>query len=152
MSWSVTGSATFSGVDQGTGFTGPGNPVTVTTMDGVAGLRVFDAVPESGLTITVSDTAGVATSGSNPISFLAAAASEAGLCFNAIDDDCDGIADCGDADCAGTPGCGWCGNGLCEPGESGASCPWDCGPTAPECNYDAICESWETPGFCPDCP
>lgn len=57
------------------------------------------------------------------------AISEAGLCADGIDNDCDGLTDCADMDCAATPVCG-CGNGTCAPPESPCTCGIDCGPVA----------------------
>jgi hypothetical protein len=57
-----------------------------------------------------------------------APAAEAGRCANGADDDCDDLADCLDADCAGDPACAppCDGDALCEPGEDCRSCPSDC--------------------------
>ncbi len=44
-----------------------------------------------------------------------------------------------------------CGNGMCEAGESNASCPADCKPTGPVCG-NGMCETGETNANCPaDC-
>jgi hypothetical protein len=49
------------------------------------------------------------------------------VCNDALDNDCDGLVDCFDPDCGGTPGCPPCDeDGLCDPGEDCASCPGDC--------------------------
>lgn len=53
-------------------------------------------------------------------------------CADAVDNDCDGLADCDDIDCAGDPICA-CGNGICDVGEDSCDCPEDCGtPPATE--------------------
>src|SRR3989339_324976 len=69
------------------------------------------------------------------------------LCFNAFDDDCDGLADCNDADCVGSPFCvivGACNNNIiCEPGEDCNNCPGDCGACPVTCP-NACCGN----GFC----
>jgi len=78
------------------------------------------------------------------------------LCFNAFDDDCDGLADCNDADCVGSPFCvivGACNNNIiCEPGEDCNNCPGDCGAcpvTCPNGFCDLTCNECVT---CPaDC-
>lgn len=46
--------------------------------------------------------------------------SEAGLCTNGIDDDCDGVFDCADGDCFSDPAC------ACLPGGSSCSANGDC--------------------------
>ena len=44
-----------------------------------------------------------------------------------------------------------CGNGICEGGESTASCPGDCPPAGPVCG-NGVCESGESSATCPgDC-
>ena len=45
-----------------------------------------------------------------------------------------------------------CGNGVCEPGETGQTCPQDCGPPKPVCG-DGICDpNTESSATCPaDC-
>ena len=50
-------------------------------------------------------------------------------CADGIDNDCDGDADCLDADCAADPNCqADCGNGTCEwPMENPCNCTVDCG-------------------------
>jgi hypothetical protein len=53
------------------------------------------------------------------------APSEAGLCSDAIDNDCDGQIDCADVDCGGDPAC-VCGDGICSLGENSCNCPADC--------------------------
>ncbi|MCB9850357.1 MAG: type II secretion system protein [Phycisphaerales bacterium] len=65
-----------------------------------------------------------------------AAESPGTYCADGIDNDCDGHADCDDADCASDAACVTvCGNGTCESGESPCSCGVDCGaPIATESN------------------
>lgn len=77
--------------------------------------------------------------------------SEAGLCTDTLDNDCDGPTDCDDSDCAGDPAC-QCGNGTCDPGEDCNSCPADCISGGGGCG-DGICEgSGEDCFSCPgDC-
>jgi len=49
------------------------------------------------------------------------------LCGDGSDNDCDGLIDCHDPDCAGTTPCPVCNsNGICEPGEDCRTCPKDC--------------------------
>lgn len=48
---------------------------------------------------------------------------EVGSCTDGIDNDCDGVADCSDNDCASI----CCGNGICDPADDVCSCG-DCGP------------------------
>jgi acyl-CoA thioesterase-1 len=49
-------------------------------------------------------------------------------CSNLLDDDCDGLADCEDSECAADDDCqSACNsNGMCEPGEDCHSCSTDC--------------------------
>jgi len=51
-------------------------------------------------------------------------------CFDGLDNDCDGNADCLDDDCAADPDCAFCGDGTCHTqyGENSCSCPEDCPP------------------------
>ena len=57
------------------------------------------------------------------------------ICDNGVDDDCDGLIDCEDGDCAGDSACPTCGDGNCDPGEDPCNCPSDCGsPPATESN------------------
>jgi len=58
-----------------------------------------------------------------------APAGEAGNCANDEDDDCDGLVDCLDSQCAGDPACAGpvCdGDGNCEAGENCNNCSADC--------------------------
>jgi beta-lactamase superfamily II metal-dependent hydrolase len=62
--------------------------------------------------------------GAPPASELAGA-----TCTDGVDDDCDGLADCADHDCATDPACALPGcdeDGVCEPGEDCNTCPGDC--------------------------
>ncbi len=63
------------------------------------------------------------------------------------------IASCGMATCksAAPGGTGGCGDGLCQPGESYATCPADCDQNGPICG-DGQCAAAESPTSCPaDC-
>jgi hypothetical protein len=52
---------------------------------------------------------------------------EAGSCNDGEDNDCDGAADCDDADCSADPVCQVsCGDGTCSAGEDCESCSLDC--------------------------
>jgi cysteine-rich repeat protein len=55
-------------------------------------------------------------------------------CTDGADNDCDGLVDCADPDCAIYPICGGpCGDGICDPGvpENPCNCEVDCGPPHP---------------------
>ena len=57
-------------------------------------------------------------------------------CLDGIDNDCDGLSDCNDPDCATeSPACS-CGNFVCDPGETQCNCAIDCGgvPGPEVCN------------------
>jgi len=57
-------------------------------------------------------------------------ATGAEVCSGGGDEDCDGLADCADPDCAADPGCqqpaAFCGDGTCDPGEDCRTCLGDC--------------------------
>ena len=64
-------------------------------------------------------------------------------CYNAIDDDCDGLIDSDD------PDCNYCGDGYCTNEEDAMTCPEDCESTC----GDSFCTHAEDAGDCPDdCP
>ena len=47
-------------------------------------------------------------------------------CDDGLDNDCDGLTDCDDANCLSDPACAVCDNGTCEAGEDCNSCGADC--------------------------
>lgn len=79
---------------------------------------------------------------------------EAGRCENGVDDDCDGLVDCLDGDCAADPACatGCDGDGLCELGEDCVTCAADCAgrsggkPAARYCCGDGVLQLAESDG------
>ncbi|HAM87924.1 MAG: Regulator of chromosome condensation [Candidatus Falkowbacteria bacterium GW2011_GWC2_38_22] len=73
------------------------------------------------------------------------------ICINGIDDDCDGMIDCNDADCVFDHNCAIVNvctiNGSCDAGETCANCPADC------CCGDGSCNNaTECPGKAYVCP
>lgn len=58
-----------------------------------------------------------------------AAPSSENKCNDGTDNDCDGLADCDDADCTADAACfvAGCGNGVCETDETICNCASDCG-------------------------
>ena len=58
-------------------------------------------------------------------------------CADGLDNDCDGLPDCADGDCAGVGLC--CGDGICSIGEDACICELDCGPPAANEIQDATC-------------
>ena len=84
-----------------------------------------------------------------------APASETGRCNNGEDDDCDGLVDCVDPQCATDPSCATpaCdGDGKCEPGENCNNCGQDCAgrsggkPSTRYCCGDGILQAAEGSG------
>jgi lysophospholipase L1-like esterase len=77
-------------------------------------------------------------------------------CSDAVDEDCDGAADCDDVDCAEDPDCQTvCNNdGVCEPPEDCGNCPDDCDskrtgrPSGRYCCGNGIQEGPEGDGRC----
>jgi len=80
-------------------------------------------------------------------------------CSDSVDNDCDGLKDCSDPDCAAAPNCQvvvTCGNGGCDPGEDCYSCASDCRaqlggkPAGRYCCGDGVTQSPEgdNPGLC----
>jgi prepilin-type N-terminal cleavage/methylation domain-containing protein len=60
---------------------------------------------------------------------------------------------CGDGGYGvGPGGGGYCGDGICQLGETADTCPQDCAPTR-SCNYNCNCDSGENSSTCShDCP
>ena len=75
-------------------------------------------------------------------------------CSDVTDNDCDGLADGDDPDCAAEGGCG---NGVCEgDGEDCFSCPEDCRCAGRDCKNacggNGVCDKAENARNCPvDC-
>ena len=72
------------------------------------------------------------------------------VCGVAGDEDCDGLANCADPDCAGGPGCNCDFDGVCESPETCESCPADCPSAAPYCG-DGVCHT-DGGENCVSCP
>ncbi|PNU18791.1 hypothetical protein C2E25_15780 [Geothermobacter hydrogeniphilus] len=60
------------------------------------------------------------------------------LCTDGIDNNCNTLTDCADSSCASDPTCEVCGNGVCQNGETWATCGQDChfGLVINEVDYD----------------
>ena len=76
-------------------------------------------------------------------------------CADNADNDCDGLTDCQDPDCAADPACQTLGcdfDGICDPGEDCSTCPDDCGgkavgaPSKQFCCGDGIAQPAEGDG------
>ncbi|MBI2889246.1 MAG: hypothetical protein HYY13_00520, partial [Nitrospirae bacterium] len=77
------------------------------------------------------------------------------LCYDAIDNDGDGMMNCADPDCGFDPACATSGgcnfNAVCEASENAFSCP-DCAGGAIGCNMNGMCDGGESSYSCPsDC-
>jgi sialate O-acetylesterase len=77
------------------------------------------------------------------------------VCFDGLDEDCDGSTDCDDSDCAEYPACqSACGDDVCGESEDCNSCPEDCEsrttgkPTNRYCCGNGILEGPEGDGRC----
>jgi hypothetical protein len=64
---------------------------------------------------------------------------EVEICNDAVDNDCDGSADCLDVDCAGSPACACDNDGNCEAGEDCETCSNDCVSGLQSCG-NGVCE------------
>lgn len=83
------------------------------------------------------------------------------ICNDNVDNDCDGLTDCLDQDCAGTQECPCDNDGLCNNGEDCQTCPSDCPSgqmgsigTCESCfkgKCDGICNPKKEGPDCPDC-
>ncbi len=99
----ATGTTDFTGADPGW------------IVSQAAGGATINAGPTGTTDVWFTDTATEAVnvtmetaSGSDPsvaVTFLAPTADEAGFCWDGMDDDCDGLVDCQDDDCAADPAC-----------------------------------------------